>query len=217
MDIKKRLDDELKKVVEDKERIKQRFERRVAERRVWAAPLIEAARAMESETAEYNDVVWETEDLSVGVRLGSQGRRGYRRLEIVVMPPAPDRERAVFVVRQTDANGDEISETTYTSVEESIDALIKTVGEHVVNADAEPENQDNPAVAGLSSQKTKKEATSALRVMTYVLVSLIGVLALFAGWFLVVEMQAVPDDIADKGVRTIGRIWERFLRLLDQS
>jgi hypothetical protein len=45
MDIKKRLDGELKKVIEDKEQIRERFEHRVAERRIWAVPVTEAARA----------------------------------------------------------------------------------------------------------------------------------------------------------------------------
>lgn len=215
MDIKKRLDDELKKVVEDKTEIRERFERRVAERRIWAAPVVDAARALEQETAARADMVWEIEEMSAGVRLGKPGHRRYRRLEITVMPPAPDRERAIFVMRQTDAGGNELAQTSYQSADDAINALIKAVGEHVANTKSDSDADSEGAGPSVPGVGTNRPEGPAIRGLTVVLAVLLGILALFAGWFAVAELPAVPDDITASGVRTVGSLWERLVRLLD--
>lgn len=215
MDIKKRLDDELKKVVEDKAEIRKRFERRVAERRIWAAPVIDAARALEQETAARADVAWEIEEMSVGVRLGKPGHRRYRRLEITVMPPAPDRERAIFVMRQTDVGGNELAQASYQSAGDATNALIKAVGEHVANIKSDSDADSEGTRPSAPDGGANRSEGPAIRGLTVVLAVLLGILALFAGWFAVAELPAIPDDITGRGVRTVGSLWERLVRLLD--
>ena len=215
MDIKRRLDDELKKVVEDKAKIRDRFERRVAERRIWAAPVIDAARALEQETAARADVIWEIEEMSAGVRLGKPGRRHYRRLEITVMPPAPDRERAVFVMRQTDVGGKELAEASYQSADDAINALIKAVGEHVANIKSDSDAESEGTRPSAPNNGANRPKGPAIRWLTVVLAVLLGILALFAGWFVVAELPALPENITDRGVRTVASLWERLVRLLN--
>jgi hypothetical protein len=152
--------------------------------------------------------------MSAGARLGTPGRRHYRRLEITVKPPTPDREKAIFVMRQTDVGGNELSEAVYESADDAIGALIKVVGEQVVNVANDPDDEGEGTRP--SAPVDRADERPAARVPTLVLVVLLGILALFAGWFVVTELQAVPDNIADKGVQAIGSIGERLMGLLEK-
>ncbi|NQV22339.1 MAG: hypothetical protein HQ511_13075 [Rhodospirillales bacterium] len=211
MDIKKRLGEELKKVGEDKEQIREGFERRAVERRKWAIPLIEAAQTLETETAGRPDLIWDIEEMGAGVRLGKVGKRGYRQIQISVVAPQPDQDSATFVARQTDAIGKQISETVFDNADVAIQFLIHAVGEYIAN---HPDSAGETTGSGVVPVSVKKDKAGA-RPLTYLLVVLLGIFSLLAGWYLVAVMQAVPEDLANKGAQTVGGIWERLRDLID--
>lgn len=215
MDIKKRLEEELKKVGADKDHIRQGFERRAAERRTWAVPIIEAAQALKGETGDRADITWDIEEMGAGVRLGKLGKRGYRRIQISVVAPAPGQDTATYVMSQADSNGKQLAQTVFEIADQAIEALVKAVGEHVAN---HPFGADGAVSAGMSKAKssaTKETGTDGRRPLTIVLTVLLGIFALLAGWYVVAVLQAVPDDLADKGARTVGGLWDRLTALLN--
>lgn len=216
MDIKKRLNEELKKVGEDKEQIREGFERRAVERRKWAIPLIEAARTLEHETADLSDLIWDIEEMGAGVRLGKLGKRDYRRIQISVIAPQLEQDCATFVTRQSDAVGKQLSENVFDNADIAIQFLIHAVGEYVANhQNSAGEIPENSAGVGAGWVKADKAGTPGARPLTYLLAVLLGIVSLLAGWYLVVVMQAMPEDLANKGAQTVGGIWERLRVLFD--
>lgn len=216
MDIKKRLDEELKKVDADKDHIRQGFERRAAERRTWAVPVIEAVQSLQQEVEDRTDVVWDLEEMAAGVRLGKPGKRGYRRIQISVVAPAPDRETATYILAQTDSDGKQLAQTVFDQADQAIEVMIKAVGEHVANHPIEAGDAEGMS-AGTRSKKgaRDKAAKEQRRTLTIVLVIMVGLVALLAGWYFVAVMGAVPDDLVGKGVQTVGGLWEKVSEYLD--